>query len=289
MQNFNKKVTRNDVAKLAGTSSAVVSYVINNGPKPVSEKTRKKVLEAIKITGYQPNNIARALVSGKSRCLGLIIPNISNPFIASLAHAIEGEAIDRGFVILLGDSDDREDKELDLLKFFLQRQVDGIIYNAIKDPYLDLLSSSNTPFVLLNHMASLTPGLRVVKINEYQASYDVVKMMIAKGYRKIAIICGPKSMHNTQERIRGWKSALISPSLKGSKSGVTTSSPTNGCSASHGFPIISTTFFSSSVSLVTHPFHPWISRRRFMRRKFRASACDRITKYGSSPLNFSVL
>lgn len=213
MQNFNKKVTRNDVAKLAGTSSAVVSYVINNGPKPVSEKTRRKVLEAIKITGYQPNNIARALVSGKSRCLGLIIPNISNPFIASLAHAIEGEAIDRGFVILLGDSDDREDKELDLLKFFLQRQVDGIIYNAIKDPYLDLLSSSNTPFVLLNHMASLAPGLRVVKINEYQASFDVVKMMIAKGYRKIAIICGPKSMHNTQERIRGWKSALISHGL----------------------------------------------------------------------------
>ena len=85
MQNFSKKVTRNDVAKLAGTSSAVVSYVINNGPKPVSDKTRKKVLEAIKLTGYQPNNIARALVSGKSRCLGLIIPNISNPFIASSA------------------------------------------------------------------------------------------------------------------------------------------------------------------------------------------------------------
>ena len=214
MQNFSKKVTRNDVAKLAGTSSAVVSYVINNGPKPVSEKTRKKVLEAIKLTGYQPNNIARALVSGKSRCLGLIIPNISNPFIASLAHAIEGEAIERGFVILLGDSDDRVHKEVDLLKFFLQRQVDGIIYNPIKDPYLDLLNASNTPFVLLNHMANPESEMRVVEINEYQAAYDVVSMMILKGYKKIAIICGPKNMHNTQERIRGWKDALRAHNLE---------------------------------------------------------------------------
>ena len=207
-----KKVTRNDVAKLAGTSSAVVSYVINNGPRPVSDKVRQKVLEAIRITGYRPNNIAKALASGKSNCIGLVIPNIANPFIATLAHAIECEAIKRGFVILLGDSDDNQQQEYELLNFFLQRQVDGIIYNAIKEPYFELLHSIDTPFVLLNPINKYQ-GSNIVKIDESKAAFDIVLKMLDFGYQKIAIICGPEGMNNTHDRILGWKQALLSKGI----------------------------------------------------------------------------
>ena len=86
-QSHSQRVTRSDVAKEAGTSVAVVSYVINNGPRPVAEATRQRVLQAIKKTGYRPNGIARALASGSTQTYGLVAPDISNPFIASMAHA----------------------------------------------------------------------------------------------------------------------------------------------------------------------------------------------------------
>ncbi|RTG29796.1 LacI family DNA-binding transcriptional regulator, partial [Serratia marcescens] len=83
-----RRVTRADVARIAGTSVAVVSYVINNGPRPVAEATRLRVLAAIEQTGYRPNDIARALASGSTQTYGLVVPDISNPFFATLARAL---------------------------------------------------------------------------------------------------------------------------------------------------------------------------------------------------------
>ena len=83
-----RRVTRADVARVAGTSVAVVSYVINNGPRPVAEATRLRVLAAIEQTGYRPNDIARALASGSTQTYGLVVPDISNPFFATLARAL---------------------------------------------------------------------------------------------------------------------------------------------------------------------------------------------------------
>jgi LacI family transcriptional regulator len=73
-----RDATRDDVARLAGVSSAVVSYVVNNGPRPVAEATRRRVLEAIEKLGYHPNAAARALITGRSDLIGLIVPDIHN-------------------------------------------------------------------------------------------------------------------------------------------------------------------------------------------------------------------
>ena len=80
-----RDVTRDDVARLAGVSSAVVSYVVNNGPRPVADATRRRVQEAIEKLGYRPNAAARALTTGRSDLLGLIVPDLSNPYFAALA------------------------------------------------------------------------------------------------------------------------------------------------------------------------------------------------------------
>ena len=85
-------VTRKDVARYAGVSTAVVSYVVNGGPKKVAPATEAKVQDAIRVLGYRPNAAARALKLGSSETLGLIVPDISNPFFSLFSHAVEDAA-----------------------------------------------------------------------------------------------------------------------------------------------------------------------------------------------------
>lgn len=212
-QSHSQRVTRSDVAKEAGTSVAVVSYVINNGPRPVAEATRQRVLQAIKKTGYRPNGIARALASGSTQTYGLVAPDISNPFIASMAHALQHEAFADGKVLLLGDAGDSSCRERELINNMLHRQVDGLIYTSVdRHPYINLIQESGTPCVMLDRV---DPGLNVsvIQVDEQQAAMQVTQHLIDHGYRDIGIICGPREMLNTQDRIRGWQQALEASSL----------------------------------------------------------------------------
>ncbi|MGX9901380.1 LacI family DNA-binding transcriptional regulator [Arthrobacter sp. SA17] len=90
-------VTRDDVARRAGVSPAVVSYVVNGGPRPVSPANEAKVRQAIKALGYRPNSAARALALGSCEMLAMIVPDAINPFYASLARAVENAAAERGY------------------------------------------------------------------------------------------------------------------------------------------------------------------------------------------------
>ncbi|MEM6160252.1 LacI family DNA-binding transcriptional regulator [Erwinia sp. P6884] len=203
-----KRATRADVARVAGTSVAVVSYVINNGPRPVAVATRLRVLEAIKITGYRPNNLARALASGTTKTYGLVVPNIGNAFIASFAHALQQEALDHGMVMLLGDAGDSRKRELELLNNLLSQQIDGLLYNSVdRHPYIDLIRESGTPFVMLDRV---DPGLNVniLRVDESAAAFQVTAHLLSHGYQEVGIICGPLERLNTQDRLAGWRKAL---------------------------------------------------------------------------------
>ena len=110
-----RRVTRDDVARIAGVSTAVVSYVLNDGPRPYSESARRRVLAAVEKTGYRIHDVARALASGKSRVFGFAAPSLLNPFIAEVARAIALAAAERGALVLLGDTGEdqrREDRVL---------------------------------------------------------------------------------------------------------------------------------------------------------------------------------
>lgn len=202
------RVTRKDVAREAGTSVAVVSYVINNGPRPVAETTKQRVLDAVKTLGYRPNSIARALVSGVTQTYGLVVPNISNPFISSFSHALQQEALAKGLVLLLGDAGDSRQRELEIIHKLLRRQVDGLLYYSVdRHPHLELIQSSNTPCVMLEPVA---PELNIssVCVDERAAACQATQHLIGHGYQDIAIICGPLDMLNTQDRLNGWRDAL---------------------------------------------------------------------------------
>ncbi len=185
-----RKVTRVDVAREAGTSVAVVSYVINNGPRPVAEATKQKVLAAIKKTGYRPNGIAKALASGSTQTYGLVIPDISNPFLASIAHALQREAFKHGHVLLLGDAGDSRVREKELINNLLLRQVEGLIYTSVdRHPYIDLIQSSGTPCVMLDRVDP-TEGVSALQVNEKLAAYKITRHLIEHGFKDIGIICG---------------------------------------------------------------------------------------------------
>ncbi len=206
-------VTRNDVAKAAGTSVAVVSYVMNNGPRPVAEATRLRVLEAIKQTGYRPNAVARALASGSTKTFGLVVPNIANPFVASLAHVLLQEAMNHGHVMLLGDAGDDRKRELEIVQGLLNRQVDGLFYYSVdRHPCIEVIQATQTPFVMLDRVEP-QPGVSILRVDERAAAQQVTAHLLSHGYQQVGMISGPLEMLNAQDRIQGWRDALAEKGL----------------------------------------------------------------------------
>lgn len=207
------KVTRDDVAKAAGTSVAVVSYVVNKGPRAVAPDTRDRVLAAIEKTGYRPDGIARALASGSTRTYGLIVPNIANPFIASLAHAIEDEAFRRGLSLLLGDSADDPVREAELVNTFLQHQIDGLIFYGVDRDHIWLKQAlGKVPVVVLDDGDPL-PGSACVRVDEAAASAAATQHLLEHGHRRIGTIAGPLAQENARDRVQGWRDALTAADL----------------------------------------------------------------------------
>jgi len=186
----------------------VVSYVINNGPRPVAEATRLRVLEAVQKTGYRPNSLARALALGTTKTYGLVVPDIGNAFIASFAHALQQEALSNGMVMLLGDAGNSRQRELELINNLLSQQVDGLFYNSVdRHPYIDIIQASGTPLVMLDRV---DPALNVniLRVDESEAAHQVTTHLLSHGYRQVGVISGPPEMYNAQDRLAGWRQAL---------------------------------------------------------------------------------
>ena len=118
-----KVVTRADVARLAGVSTAVVSYVVNDGPRPVAPHTASRVRDAIELLGYRPNLTARALKLGTTGILGLVVPDSSNPFYAELGLEIERAASANGAALLIASSNSDLDLEARLIGDLAGRQL----------------------------------------------------------------------------------------------------------------------------------------------------------------------
>ena len=215
-----RRPTRDDVAKEAGTSSAVVSYVINHGPRPVSEQTRRKVLEAIRRTGYVPNNIAKSLANGTSDTYALLVTDLANPFLAQMTKALELKLFSLGKTLLVGDSSDNPSRQMELLESFQRQQVSGLVWYGVDQPLpMDALETYPGTVVMLNQPEgqdlSLSAGRRVrLGLDESEEAWMATAHLIEHGYRRLAIIAGPRGRLNSRERIRGWKRAIRESGLE---------------------------------------------------------------------------
>ncbi|MCX7522569.1 LacI family DNA-binding transcriptional regulator [Microbacterium sp. STN6] len=206
-------VTRTDVAKLAGVSVAVVSYVVNSSPKSVAPTTRAKVLNAIDQLGYRPNAAARALKSGRSRLLGLIIPDNTNLYFAEIVAKVEEYASLSGYDVLSGSSSRSLAREAALKRQMLLRQVDGLLLLSNESrPDVSDFQNANVPVVLLGRQEGFE-GAIAVGDDHRAASYAAVTHLIAHGHDNIAMLIGDSPSGG---RERGWEDALAaSPGTRG--------------------------------------------------------------------------
>jgi LacI family transcriptional regulator len=206
-------VTRKDVARYAGVSTAVVSYVVNGGPKKVAPATEAKVQDAIRVLGYRPNAAARALKLGSSETLGLVIPDNSNPFFSLLSHAVEDAAAERGYALVLTNSDGSVAKERRHIRNLAARQVDGVVLASVLfEPDLVDLDSSEIPAVLLNH-GDEAPGFNSVGVDLAAGARIAVEHLIGHGHTNIGLAMGTNTANDLDGREQGWLQALADAGL----------------------------------------------------------------------------
>lgn len=199
-------VTINQIAKLAGVSIATVSNVINNKPGKISDETRERVLQIIKEEGYIPNRIASSMVTKQTKTLGLIIPDISNPFFPDLARGVEDCANENDYTVILCNSDNQLEKEETYLEMLQEKMVDGIIISASRSrtTVSHELLNSRVPIVSVDRMiAELDEDAQVVVDNE-EGVFSAVTYLLEKGYRNICHLSGPIELKTAKDRYNGF-------------------------------------------------------------------------------------
>jgi DNA-binding LacI/PurR family transcriptional regulator len=196
------------VAKRARVSIATVSRTINNIPT-VNAQMAKRVWEAIRELNYFPNTQARALVSGRSRLLGLIVSEITNPFFPELIQGFEEVAVESGYEILVSSTNYDPNRMSLCIRRMLERNAEGvaIMTFGIEEPLLDQLADRNVPIVTVD-VGPDRPGFSVLKVDYRHGIRQGVQHLAALGHRKIGFISGPKRLHSAQSRLSAFTSSL---------------------------------------------------------------------------------
>lgn len=209
-----RQVTRTDVAKLAGVSTAVVSYVVNDGPRPVAPATAAKVRQAMELLGYRPNASARALRRGRSDLLGLVIADSLNPYFVEYTAELVRAAAQRGKRILVGDSYQDPRAEQEIVEDLISRQVDGLLFASsfARFDRSRVFQSADIPTVLIDCPGPI-PGRRTIGPDAAGAAEMLVNHLLEHGRRRIGMIVGDGGFGDPDPREQGWRRALRAAGL----------------------------------------------------------------------------
>ncbi|MDQ0285974.1 LacI family transcriptional regulator [Desulfofundulus luciae] len=201
-------VTIKDIARKAGVSYATVSRALNNRPE-VSEKTRREIQRLAAEMGYKPNAIARGLVTRETLTLGLVIPDITNPFFPEVARGVEEAASEAGYSVFLCNTNWDVDKERTYIELLEEKRVDGLILASVTEDeeYLAELLSRETPVVLINRILDQV-DTNYVAIDNVKGAQQAVEHLISLGHRRIAYVGGLEHVESTAERLHGYRLAL---------------------------------------------------------------------------------
>ena len=199
-----------DVAKRARVSVATVSAVLNDSAF-VSAGLKSRVESAVAMLGYQPNLLARSMAKQRTQTLGMIVPDIANPFFPEVVRGAEDTAHAAGYTLLIASSDNDLKKEEIYLRLFLAKRVDGIILTKapgrLAPELQQALSRAGVPIVLL---ARTVPGFTtdVVELDDKGAAYEGVTHLLRLGYRRVGFIGGLHGASTSRRRLDGYKAAL---------------------------------------------------------------------------------
>ena len=202
-----------EVAKRAGVSPATVSRVIN-GTARVDEEKRERVEKAIEETGFRPNELARALYRKSSKIIGVIVPDIENPFFSEPAKAIEKEAYEQEYRILLCNSDDQKEKELANLQMLAQLQADGVILMTNTGEKSQSYEAVSMPIVFVDRRLDEMGHTSVIEADHYAGGKLAAEYLIACGCRQITCIRGPQELSSGKRRYEGYREVCRQHSMK---------------------------------------------------------------------------
>lgn len=209
-------ITIDAIAKATGFSKSTVSRVLNGNAKKyrISPKTISIIEKEAKISNYSPSLIARSLRMKKTYTIGLLLPNIDNPFFANIASVIIKETGNSGYTIILGDSQENEQNEIKSIDSLTSRNIDGAIIIPCGEnvKHIDLANKRGTPIVLIDRYFEGTI-LPYVSTDNYLGASMAIEYLIKKGHKDIACIQGVESTMPTKQRVRGYKDVMVKNNL----------------------------------------------------------------------------
>ena len=212
-----KKKSIKDIAQELGFSKTTVSFVLNNkgDEKNISKKTQEKILAYVREVNYQPNQIAKSLKKGTTNTIGYLVPDISNPFYAKIGRVIEDLLADKGYHLIIGSTDETQEKEDSLLNMFVNRQVDGLILASSFENLgmLNTLSAQRFPMVFFDREHPDFIGNYILVENK-KAMQTAVQNVIDHGAKKIGLLSITPNVYSLKLRIDGYKEALTVNDIK---------------------------------------------------------------------------
>lgn len=206
-----KKISLKDVAEAAGVSTTLVSFVLNGNNKEyrVGEETSERIRRIARELNYQPNIAAKSLRSGKTRTIGLVVSDISNPFFSQLARVVEDEVTRRGYSVLFGSSDEDKDKMELVVSNLVNKGVDGLIIVPCEnsESTIKALIKNHIPLVLFDRYF---PEISVnyVALNNFGAAYSLTCHLLSSGFEAPSMIAYDVNLIHMKERVRGYMQAM---------------------------------------------------------------------------------
>lgn len=206
-----KKISIHDIAKELKLSATTISFVLNGKAeeKRISGDVKKKVLDFVKQVGYQPNQIAKSLRTGKTNIIGMLVEDISDPFFSSISRGLESMAYKHQYKIFFASTENDTEKTRALIKAFRERQVDGYIIAPPPGVERDVkeLMDDNVPVILFDrYLPSLNTS--TVIIDNFSGAYQAVRHLEENGYSNIAFITLESEQTQMQARLQGYIKAM---------------------------------------------------------------------------------
>lgn len=202
------RITMTEVARRAGVSLMTVSRVVNN-KEDVSESTRQRVLKIIEDSGFRPSSIARSLVTQRTGTLGLVVPDIDNPFFSGLVSGVESQAYSNGYNVFLCNTNEDAQREQSILVSLEEKMIDGLILCSSRLPDEELRAAAERfPAVVIISRQLPGAGLGTALIDDRLGGNLAVTHLLRTGRRRIGLITGPAISFSSQGRLSGYRQAL---------------------------------------------------------------------------------
>ena len=205
------QATIKDIAIELNVSASTVSRALKNYPG-ISDETKRKVKDVAEKLNYRPNAIALSLRKSRSFTIGVIIPEVVHFFFSTVISGIEEVAFSRGYNVILTQTNEKVAREMSSIETMLSNQIDGFLVSFSKETtdfdHFSKLLNQGYPIVFFDRVPEIPHAISVM-VDDYKGAFDATDHLISQGYRNIAHLSGPLNLKISQERIRGYKDALI--------------------------------------------------------------------------------